>query len=301
MFDIKNILTILSQHPNEGADFQPSDVHLSTSFHSPEKEAQEEYTEVDLSTEMTLRPIKPEYPRNVQVIAIDSTSFPLGEIPDGLVCATRASVIVKPSNAATQQLQSYGPFITAITNQNKDHLYKQLYTLVCNSALDLDAPDVGKMMDRIRNLLERYLQLMIVRNVKDSLILLDGSLVGATVANPMSLIREILDVGAANNNCIVAISKSTTLSLKGSRRNILSLLDGVEGPCYVGGIKKMIEQAERKYVGDIYVVKLTPYGEPFRLDIATNAPLPQSHILNMVAGLAGDYGYPEELKLAHST
>lgn len=301
MFDIKNILTILSHRPSEGCDFEPSDVHLTTSFHAPEKEAQEEYIEIDYTPDMVQVPIAPAYPKDLQVIAIDSTSYPLGEIPDGLVCATRASVIVKPAGGNSPQLQSYGPFVTAITNQNKDDLYGQLYKLVCHTTLNVNTPEVNKMMDRIRNLLERYLQLLVMKNVKDSLVLLDGSLVGATVANPMSLIREILDVGAANNNSIVAISKGTILSLKKSKRNILSLLDGVEGPGYIGGIKKVIEQAEVKYAGDIYVVKLTPFGEPFRLDIATNAPMPHGQILNMVAGLAGDYGYPEELKLAHST
>jgi len=47
------------------------------------------------------------------------------------------------------------------------------------------------------------------------------------------------------------------------------------------------------------VAKLTPLGEPFRIDIPPNAPNSHEYILNRVAGLAGDYGYPEELKLAH--
>jgi hypothetical protein len=49
------------------------------------------------------------------------------------------------------------------------------------------------------------------------------------------------------------------------------------------------------------VVELLSQGEPFRIDIDPNASLPSSEILELVAGVSGDYGYPEELKLAHST
>ena len=81
----------------------------------------------------------------------------------------------------------------------------------------------------------------------------------------------------------------------------MSLLDSHVGACHISGIKDRISQDPQRYLGDIYVTKLTPIGEPFRVDIAHNTPVSHTEVLSAVAGLAGDYGYPEELKLAHTT
>jgi hypothetical protein len=140
-----------------------------------------------------------------------------------------------------------------------------------------------------------------VQNSRDSLILLDGSLIGGTIGDPMFVLRKILSDATANGNTLVAISKSTGLTLQRTMRNILSLLDGVQGPCYIGNIKKHITQDIDRYFGEIYVAKLTTLGEPFRIDIPKDSPVPHDEVFAQVAGLAGDYGYPEELRLAHMT
>ena len=85
--------------------------------------------------------------------------------------------------------------------------------------------------------------------------------------------------------------------LQRSRRSILSLLEGAPGPCYVGGVRNHIEQQPERYLGEIYVARLTPCGEPFRVDLPDDAPKSHEDILSELSGLAGDYGYPEELKL----
>jgi hypothetical protein len=69
----------------------------------------------------------------------------------------------------------------------------------------------------------------------------------------------------------------------------------------VGDIRNHIRQQRERYLGDIYVAKFTQIGEPFRIDLPENTPTSHPDLLNTVAGLAGDYGYPEELKLAHMT
>jgi hypothetical protein len=58
----------------------------------------------------------PSYPIEMQIIAIDSTSFVLGEIPDGIVRAIRLSVIVKPKDCTQARLESDGPFLAAGLN-----------------------------------------------------------------------------------------------------------------------------------------------------------------------------------------
>lgn len=301
MINIEDIVNLISKQISQGGDFHPTPISLGDPFPQITKD----YDEGDeaLVHPESQAPIVlcPAYPLDRRVVAIDSTSFTLGDISEGIVGATRISVIIKPEGSNRQKLESYGPFLIAVTNQNKDVIYDGLIKKVFGATPDSNAPELYKMMDRIRNLLERHIQLEVVRNFTNSLILLDGSLIAGTVANPKFVLRNLLHTASRNNNCIVAISKSTTLTLSKSKNSILSLLDGFSGPCYVGGIKAMIEQDKDKYLGDIYVAKLTPYGEPFRIDIASDSPLPHHTALEMISGLAGDYGYPEELKLAHST
>jgi len=306
MIEIEKIVSTITGGLAIGTTFQPSEVGLTDYFVGSEGGEEDEDTgkvAIDALTEpLYPQPIEPVYPLNRKVIAIDSTSFGLGFVPDGIVSAIRLSVIIKEAGRTNHSLERYGPYIIPVTNQNKEALYHNLYrTVYGKDPKGIHAPDCVKMLDRVRDLLERYVQLEVAKNFKESLILLDGSLIGRTVALPEFFTRRILDHAMGNGNSVVAISKSTGLTLEPSQRSILSLLDGVCGPCHVSGVKDHISQDKDRYFGDIYVAKLTPLGEPFRIDIPGNAPIKHSQILSEVAGLAGEYGYPEELKLAHMT
>jgi len=112
-------------------------------------------------------------------------------------------------------------------------------------------------------------------------------------------VNEILDSAATHGNNIAAISKRTSLSLEPTKRSILSVLEGVYDPCYAE-VKPYISQKKDRYLGNIYVGRFTLQGEPFRVDIPNNSPSDHTTILSWLSGLAGDYGYPEELKMAHA-
>jgi hypothetical protein len=304
MIEVEKIISAITRELASGMTFHPSEVGLTSYLLGSESaEEDEDVGKVGIDTMVEhLHPqfIEPCHPINRKVVAIDSTSFGLGLIPDGLVGAVRLSVIIKETGKTNHGLERYGPYIVPVTNQNKEALYCNLYrTVYDKDPKGIHAPDYVKTFDRIRDLLEKYVQLEVVKNFKESLILLDGSLIGRTVALPELFTKRVLDCAAGNSNCIVAISKSTGLTLESSQKSILSLLDGVLGPCYIPGVKDHIGQDRDRYFGDIYVAKLTPLGEPFRIDIPGNAPIEHSQILNELAGLAGEYGYPEELKLAH--
>lgn len=297
----KVVSTLCRRLPG-GTAFQPSDINLTDYFVAPTEEEEEDLGLVEMeewgeSAEVT--PLNPRYPLEANVVAIDSTSLTLGYIPDGIIGGIRASVIIKPPGTAARRLERYGPYLIPITNQNKEAIYRALSMAVYGQETRSYAPDCIKTLDRVRNLLERHIQFEVAKGYEESLILLDGSLIGRTIADPTSFVKKIMDRAAGNRNPIVGVSKSTGLTLRHSLRSILSLLDGVRGPCYVGGVKDRISQNRDRYLGDIYVAKLTPLGEPFRIDIPPNTIVPHEDILGQVAGLAGDYGYPEELKLAH--
>ena len=254
-------------------------------------------------SEKKIEYLTPRFPTEQNVVAIDSTELVLGYIPDGFVAAVRASLAIKTPNDNAHHLERHGPFLIAITGENKDELFQTLHRRVYGIATSSTAPTLEKTLDRVRNLFERYLQLETAKTVHESMILLDGSLIGGTVDSPTFFVRKIIDTAGQNTNSIVALSKSTELTLEQSRRNILSLLEVIPGPCYVGDTRDYIRlrHGSERYFGHVYVTRLTTSGETFRIDIPDNTPKPHDEILNSLAGLAGDYGYPEELKLAHMT
>lgn len=304
MLEVDKVVSTICGKIPDGLTFEPSDINLTDYFVSTTKGESEEVAFVSEAQQeewIKTCSISPKYPIESQVLAIDSTSFTLGQLPDGLVGAVRASIIIKPAGKTGHSLERYGPYLVPITNQNKDLLYRAMYKAVYGKETQIHAPDCYKTLDRVRNLLERHIQLEAVKHYRNSLILIDGSLIGGTVADPRFTMRKIIEDSAANGNSIVAVSKFTGLTLEQTKRNILSLLDDVHGPCYIGGIKDHISQKKERYFGHVYVARLTPLGEPFRVDIPENTSIPHSEIFTKVAGLAGDYGYPEELRLAHMT
>jgi len=304
MLEVDKVVSTICGKIREGLSFEPSDTNLTDYFVSTTKGEGEEVNFVSLDEQEKWKkthPITPKYPLGSQVIAIDSTSIVLGQLPDGLVGAVRASVIIKPAGKTCRSLEKYGPYLVPVTNQIKDLIYRTMFKAVYGKETAVHAPDCLKTLDRIRNLLERHIQLEAVKHYRESLVLIDGSLLGGTVSDPSSIVRKIMSDSASNGNSLVAISKSTGLALQQTQRNILSLLDDVYGPCYMGNVRDHITQKKERYLGHIYVAKLTPLGEPYRVDVPENAPTSHAEIFARLAGLAGDYGYPEELRLAHMT
>jgi len=303
MVEMEKLLSAICNKLPEGLTFEPSDTDLTDCFPATAKGDEEEIIPINVKEPEKQKPIliTPKYPIESQITAIDSTNFTLGQIPDGLVGAVRASIITKAPNRTSHSLEKYGPYLVPITNQNKDLVYRNAHKAIYAKETGASAPDCLQTLDRIRNFLERYIQAEVVKSCKNSLILIDGSLIGDTVGDPGFVLKKIMADAVSNHNSIVAISKSTRLTLQQNQKSILSLLDGVPGPCYIGNIKKHISQNSDRYYGEVYVARLTPLGEPFRVDIPPNAPLSHDEIFSQVAGLAGDYGYPEELKLAHMT
>ena len=302
MIEIDSVESALTGRIPKGATFRPSEVSLDECLGSSQKDDVPDDGESAVREEWgkEIRPLTPKYPAETTVVAIDSTGFALGYVPEGLVAALRASVVTRLAGESKHRLERYGPYLIALTNANKEDIYQNLYRTIYGEST-ASIPDLANILDRMRNLFERHLESEVARRSRDSLILLDGSLIGGTVANPRFFVRNIIDHAAGNGSSIAAISKSTRLVLQRSRRSILSLLEGAPGPCYVGGVRNHIEQQPERYLGEIYVTRLTPCGEPFRVDLPDDAPKSHDTILCELSGLAGDYGYPEELKLAHMT
>ncbi|MGP8134419.1 MAG: DNA double-strand break repair nuclease NurA [Halobacteriota archaeon] len=303
MFDVSEIVEAICGRKPKERTFEPTDVQLADSTVSTEKAAEDAAGFVSFhdGIEPPINPIDPSFPLDQRVVAIDSTSVVLGYVPEGLVGAIRASVIIKPEGKTLHAMERYGPYLAVVTNYDKDELYANACELVYGERTHSKAPDARKTLDRLRNLLERYLQFQTVRSYADALVLIDGSLMAGAVADPMFVVKDLVRDAQQNRNAVVALSKSTTLTLKESRLSILSLLEGVPGACYVGDLRQHLTQERSRYIGCVYVGRLTPRGEAFRFDIPENTGVTHDWLFSMLGGLSGEHGYPEELKLAHMT
>lgn len=238
--------------------------------------------------------------REMGVIALDSTAFCLGEIPEGVVGAVRCS-LVSSNPSQESALESYGPYVFALTNQNRQFIYSDLYRTVFDVEPGGHAPTPYFLLHRIRHLFERKLQQVVAAGAKDTLVLLDGSLIGGTIANPKESVQTMLKNARENGSILVAVSKATVLTLRDSERSIVSLLDGTMGRCFVTGLRKRISQSQEKYVGEISVARLAASGQAFRIDTDPDDPLPVKEILALVSARAAEDGYLEDLRLAHMT
>jgi hypothetical protein len=303
MFDVSAIVGAMCKPKPKDLTFEPTDVQLSDLAVSTEKAVDEAsgFVSIHAGAGPPISSFSPEFPLDRRVVAIDSTSVVLGYVPEGLVGAIRASVILKPEGKTQHAMERYGPYLVVVTNYEKDALYANMCELVYGEPTHARAPDTRKTLDRLRNLLERYLQFQAIKSYTNALVLIDGSLMAGAVADPMFVVKDLVDGAHENRNTIVALSKSTTLTLKESRLSILSLIDRIPGTCYIGDLRKYLTQEKHRYIGCVYVGRLTPRGEAFRFDIPENTGVTHDWLFSMLGGLSGEHGYPEELKLAHMT
>ena len=259
MFDVSAIVGAMCRPTPKDLTFEPTDVQLSDLAVSTEKSVDEAsgFVRIHTGARPPITTFDPQFPLDRHVVAIDSTSVVLGYVPEGLVGAIRASVIQKPEGKTQHAMERYGPYLVVVTNYDKDDLYANMCELVYGEPTHARAPDTRKTLDRLRNLLERYLQFQAIKSYTNALVLIDGSLMAGAVADPMFVVKGLVDGVHENRNTIVALSKSTTLTLKESRLSILSLVDGVPGTCYVGDLRKYLTQEKSRYVGCVYVGRLT--------------------------------------------
>ncbi|MGZ4911275.1 MAG: hypothetical protein ACXV5G_11250 [Halobacteriota archaeon] len=263
MFDVSSIVETLCKNVPQLGTFEPTDVQLSDLVVPTTKAGEEPPRSVSITTknQPPVSSFQAQFPLDRTVVAIDSTSVVLGYVPEGLVGAIRASVITKPEGATYHHMDRYGAYLVAVTNYNKDELYAGMCELVYGEPMPARAPDLRKTLDRLRNLLERHLQFQAVQSYRDALLLVDGSLMAGAVADPMFVIKKLVQDASANGNSIAALSKSTSLTLSENQLGILSLVDGITNACYVGDLRTHLTQQKDRYVGCVYVGRLTPQGE----------------------------------------
>lgn len=235
--------------------------------------------------------------RALPLVAIDTSSVRIGWTEHGVVAAYRVALVVYRERLRIERL---GPYVLHLTDRNKLVIYNRFRKLLGLKGVEEGkVPRLSKLVDRIRNAIERAVQRAAASVIKDGIVLWDGSLTGGTVDTPMKVVEENIKVAHLNGNSVIGISKRSWLKTIGGRR-LIDLLEDVYKPCYIDVHDSIDSKRLGKYFGRIMVAKFSPYGFTFRVDIAPRPGLTPVQALELLASNCEMYnGYPEPLRQAH--
>ncbi|MGF3522526.1 MAG: DNA double-strand break repair nuclease NurA [Candidatus Bathyarchaeia archaeon] len=243
-------------------------------------------------------PLTPKH-QQTTIAAVDSSTIKIGETSRGIIIAIRGATVWKQNRS--YHYTRIGPFIFHITEENKKSIYSGLertYFATQNTCNHQVAPPLLQMPNRLANLLERWLQLMIAKTINNGVILFDGSLIGGTTDTPIHLLHEILSIARRNKNVVLAFSKATTLRVNGYL--ITEYLPEQEAP-YLLETTGLRFKPPTVMLGDVYVARLQRSNVAFRLDI--DKEIVFGNRIEAVEKLLGNdalqQSYPETLRLAH--
>lgn len=236
--------------------------------------------------------------QSVPVIGIDTTNIELGQTGQGILCAVRGTV-VKAEEGRYEYIR-HGPFIFHITNTNRQTLYENLMASFLDVRESGHAPPLEKMTERIRGVLERWLQRQVSLTYRGALILWDGSLAAPRTSRSLPLMSRILREARERENTILAFSKKTTLALWNGGHDIVdnrlapSLLDIDEDA-------RLSYAGQLCFLGHVYASKLRPGSFTLRLDIDRQVPAPEAveAVQRLLVSDGLRENYPETLRLAH--
>src|SRR2546426_5800842 len=233
----------------------------------------------------------------VQIAACDASSVKIGETETGMIFAIRAVAVWR--NPDRTVFNRWGPLLFHIANNDEQP----------ERIRDEDSKVFGglsvktlRVLTRLRNQVERWTQEVLSTTVKDGVVLFDGSLTAGTPDNPASRVQRILSTARSNNSIVIALSKSTQLTVGG--KNILGFFDAEKIP-HIIDITSVVENEYPAYpirfLGRVCVSKLSPDGFLFRTDIDRDADEQESLVaLGRIAGTDVIFhGYPETLRIAH--
>jgi hypothetical protein len=243
-------------------------------------------------------PLKPDR-KEALVAAVDTSTIKIGETATGIVVAIRGAITWRQNPA--YKYTRLGPFIFHITEDNKNTVYNTLehaYFSTTYGSMHQSAPNIMQMPTRLAGLLERWMQTMLAKTVRDGVILFDGSLTAGTFDTPTQRLREILSHARRNGSTVLAFSKATTL-----RSNGILITEQLPNhdPPYLLETSGVHMKPPTTLLGDVYVARLNKSNIAFRLDIDRETPWEQR--LAAVQRLLGNdlykQSYPETLRLSH--
>lgn len=228
----------------------------------------------------------------------DSSSILLGQASRGVLFSVRVVVIHWNPRTSKKTIVKRFEVPGFVSHSNSQEMYEGLRKTLWGLEDVIKAPEPFKMVDRVRNLFERYAQLELTQSVKDSLILIDGSLTADTVDTPASVLSQVLKNSDTNNSDIIAISKKTRLTTMSGTRILDLLNEHPEIPCIIPISRIISTKSPHRLLGEIYVGRLSKIPLSFRIDVSSKRD--HSIVLgDLLASTPLESGYPVPLIQAH--
>jgi len=237
---------------------------------------------------LELRPLKLEG-RVRTIAAIDSSTVPIAETDEGCVYSVKAGLVL--SREGELSYLRFGPYLSYIGEANIEEVVDGMRREGRLARLVLISKEMAQRMLRVR--LERILALELSRSLKDSVILMDGSLRPSIFDHREEGLERILEECSRNGNSLAGLSKTTRLKLLG---RLSSSLYRVEPPVY-------LDIGDYIYVGDgvrSLLVRFTKDGLALRLDVAEHELEGCEEVMaDIMKNDSMARGYPSSLRLAH--
>ena len=284
-----------SMNAVQGSKFNPrrvSLVEIGVDDADSEERLDIAYT---LSSDLTRNPLNPVRDATT-IVACDASSVKIGETETGMIFAIRAVAVRRQSTRILYN--RWGPLLFHVPTSAETHRFGDDEACAFGGL----TPKTLKVLTRLRNHVERWVQEILSESLKDGILLIDGSLTAGTPDNPTARVNNILAAARNNNSIVVGISKSTQLTIGG--KNILGFSDADAVPHLVD-ITPLVEGEYPPYplrfLGRVYVAKLSNDGFLFRTDIDRESTEKEAQLA--LGRLAGTdvifHGYPETLRIAH--
>src|SRR5881397_3184303 len=239
-----------------------------------------------------ISPVKEQVP----IVACDASSVKIGETDTGMIFAIRAVAVSRQTGRILYN--RWGPLLFHVPNSEDSRQYRDDEARAfCGLSLK-----TLRVLTRLRNHVERWVQEVLSESLHDGILLIDGSLTAGTPDNPTARVNKILATARQNNSIVIGISKATQLTVGG--RNILGLTNDKDSPHLID-ISSLVESEYPPYpvrfLGRVYVAKLSSDGFLFRTDIDRESS--QEEAQQALERLAGTdvvfHSYPETLRIAH--
>src|SRR5665811_1306457 len=218
-----------------GEAFVPSlhaeEIRLDDS--EPEAENEEElssFEDANLGPFQTFGPTEAALP----LVAIDAGVLDLGMSRTGFALAFKAAV-VEQDVTGTHTVTKIGPQVKFIAPDNRAELLRYVGRSMSNESMFVTmhedgsctikkgATEPNQFKDRIRNFIERMLQVDVVQQLTNGILLVDGALTLRTLNTPQIFLEQLSREAAAHNSEIVGISKKSRITVDGV--HIGALLD----------------------------------------------------------------------------
>jgi len=255
----------------------------------------------------------------VAVCAVDAGVVRLGETAQDAYIALRGSYVVEWRDGATMPeaiLYRSGPL--RLSHGGIDQLQAlhalglslgqaDLYVRLDGAAYPVTvrggaAGNQSHFPDRVRNAIERQIQVLAAGAMTGGVLLLDGAL--STFDTPPAFLERLVARAHADGNSVIAISKRSTLNIKG--RPLGFWLDEVPyRACYRALTTLFYEEnAGRRtdrIMGRLFACRFSPLGRTYRVDVSPAPGLSDEEALSrLFASVGVRGGYPDILVQAHA-